>query len=484
MVLARILAPEAFGVVATISLVVSFADMFSDAGFQKYIVQHEFADEDDLTHSVTVAFWTNLAVSVALVAMIVTFRSPIAAAVGNPALGNVLAIASLQLLLTSFSSIQIALFRRSLDFRTLFTVRMVGAAVPLVVAVPLALAGMGYWALVISAIAVQLSYAIVSTAYSSWRPRWFYDVGILRSMFSFSVWSLVEAVSIWLTVWVDVLVISWVLDEYHVGLYSTSVTMVNSLLAVITSATAPVLFAALSRLQDDSVRFNAMFLNTQRYVALMVLPLGVGVYLYRDLATKLFLGSRWAEAAVVIGLWSITSAVVIVFSYFCSEVYRAQGRPKVSVVVQLLHLGFLIPVILISAQFGFAVLVAARSLARLQGVLVNAVFMRRIAGISFATTSRNVLPPLLATLLMAALGLGLQRAGTGTAWSVVSILLCAAAYLGIVSLFPSLRSDLLRAIRSASPARGLTESDENNFSPPEAPLRATGDTTPPTRSNR
>ena len=64
MILARFLTPEAFGVVATVTMVTSFADMFTDAGFQKYLVQHEFKDKNDQYDSTTVAFWTNLAISI------------------------------------------------------------------------------------------------------------------------------------------------------------------------------------------------------------------------------------------------------------------------------------------------------------------------------------------------------------------------------------------------------------------------------------
>ena len=63
MILARLLAPEIFGIVASVTLVFTFADMFTDAGFQKYIVQHEFKDQKDLFRNADVAFWSNLAVS-------------------------------------------------------------------------------------------------------------------------------------------------------------------------------------------------------------------------------------------------------------------------------------------------------------------------------------------------------------------------------------------------------------------------------------
>ena len=64
LILARLLAPEAFGVVATITMIITFADIFTDAGFQKYLIQYNFKSEEEKTRSITVAFWTNLAISI------------------------------------------------------------------------------------------------------------------------------------------------------------------------------------------------------------------------------------------------------------------------------------------------------------------------------------------------------------------------------------------------------------------------------------
>lgn len=66
MVLARLLTPDAFGVMVTAQMVISFAEIFTDAGFQKYIVQHEFKDDDEKFKSTAVAFWSNLIMSLAI----------------------------------------------------------------------------------------------------------------------------------------------------------------------------------------------------------------------------------------------------------------------------------------------------------------------------------------------------------------------------------------------------------------------------------
>ena len=76
MLLARLLTPEAFGVVATITIVISFAEVFTDAGFQKYIIQHPFSTDDELNDNATVAFWTNLLISLIIWGCIIFLEIP------------------------------------------------------------------------------------------------------------------------------------------------------------------------------------------------------------------------------------------------------------------------------------------------------------------------------------------------------------------------------------------------------------------------
>ena len=78
MVLARLLTPDAFGVVATITMIISFAEIFTDACFQKYVIQHEFVNDDDRDESTNVAFWSNLALAFILWGIIAIFNEPLA----------------------------------------------------------------------------------------------------------------------------------------------------------------------------------------------------------------------------------------------------------------------------------------------------------------------------------------------------------------------------------------------------------------------
>ena len=375
MILARLLTPDAFGVLVTATIVISFAEIFTDAGFQKYIIQHEFEDDDALYKSTNVAFWSNLFFSLVVWAGICAFSPQIAHLVGSDGYGLVIAVSCICIPLEAFSSIQFALFKRKLDFRSLFFVRIIGIAIPLIVTIPLAYVTRSYWALIIGMITLNISNAILLTARSSWKPKWYYNFSLFKQMFSFTMWSMVEAVTIWLTGYLDIFIVGTVLSTYYMGIYRTAINTVGGIMALITAATTPVLFSALSRVQSDPLQFKALFFRFQKMVGLLVIPLGVGIFLFRDLVTQILLGDQWSEASYMVGWWGLTSAITIVLSHYCSEVYRAKGKPKYSVLSQILHLLFLIPTVLISVKYGFETLCVSRSLIRFTGILIHLVLL-------------------------------------------------------------------------------------------------------------
>ena len=451
MILARILVPGAFGVVATVTMITSFAEMFTDSGFQKYLVQHEFKSIDEKYKNANVAFWTNFSISVILWGFIVLSSDQLAILVGNPGLGKVISIACIQLPITAFSSIQMALYKRNFDFKTLFLVRIISSFIPFIVTIPLALAGLSYWSLIIGTLTIHLSNAVILTIKSDWKPKFYYSIEILKEMFSFSIWSLIEAISIWLTSWIDTFIIGSVLNQYYLGLYKTSTTMVNSLIALIQSSIIPVLFSTLSRLQNDDIKFTNMYFKFQRIISILVFPLGVGVFLYSDLATEIMLGSKWSEASGVIGIWALTSSIMTVFGNLCSEVYRAKGKPKLSFIAQTLHLIVLVPACIISSKHGFWALVYTRSWIRLQFVLVHFILMKYVIGISITKTIKNVSQTAVSTICMGVLCYFLRQINESILWDFISIFICMMFYFCILLLFPSMRREIFSVMKKLKP---------------------------------
>ena len=437
MVLARLLTPEAFGVVATLNMIIAFAEIFTDAGFQRYLIQHEFEDEEDKDKSTNVAFWSNLIMSFLIWGLIAIFCEPLATLVGSPGLGIVLIVACASIPIAAFSSIQMALFKRDLDFKTLFWRRIAIVIVPLFVTIPLAFWLRSYWALVIGTIAQNLVNALLLTIKSNWRPRLYYSFKRLKDMFSFCSWSIFDSVLVWATSYLDIFFIGRALNEYYLGIYRTSISTVGQFTSLITASILPVVMPAISRLQDDIPEMRRVLLHFQKYTSILLLPLGVGIFVFRDFVTAVMLGNQWTEAAPFIGLWGLMEVVTVIFARFCSSVYPAVGKPRVSAIVQISHLIVLVPAIIISGQYGFRALYVTRSLVRFELVAVNLVAVYLLIKQSPWKMFVNILPETLSCCIMALAGWGLLRINDSLVWSFVWVGVCICVYFATLYLFPA-----------------------------------------------
>lgn len=449
LVLARILAPEAFGVLAIVIMVSSFAEMLADAGFQKYLIQHEFEDKQSLYRAANVAFWSSMALALFLLGGIAIFRDTIAFAVGSPDLGLPIVVAALSLPLSVFVSVQQSLFRREFVYKKLLPIRVGVALVPLLVSVPLALVGFDYWSLIVGVLAAALLNAVALTVVSPWKPQLFYSLALLRKMLSFSSWTLLEAIAIWATLWSGTFVVSNLLTEFELGLYRQPMLVVNSLFAVVTSATTPILFATLSRLQADPERFRSFFLRFQFIVSVALLPIGVGAFFYRGFFTDLLFGPQWSQAALMFGLWALSSSVTVVMSHYCSEIFRSLGRPRVSLLSQCLYMTVMIPALYFAALHSFEALVVVNAVVRLAAIAISQLLTKIVAGIGLLQVLRNLYAPLVATALMGAVAAWLSSlANSGWLWSVAGIVACAIVYGLLCLVFPRTRALILGSVET------------------------------------
>ncbi|WP_430611588.1 oligosaccharide flippase family protein [Enterococcus sp. DIV0876] len=435
MILARVLTPEIFGIVATITMVNSFADIFSDAGFQKFLIQHEFSTKEKLYKSTNVAFITNLAISILAWLIIFLFRNNIANIIGIQGLGNVLAISCLTLPLTSFSSIQIALFKRNFDFKKLFYARFVGILTPFFVTVPLAFVYKNYWAMIIGTLIGQLFNALILTFLSDWKPRFYYNFHKLKEMLSFSLWTLCESLLSWLGNYGGIFVIGIYLSNYYLGLYRTSINISNSILSIIISSTLPVLFSSLSRLNNERKHFFTVYYDFQKNIGLILIPLGTGIFLYRDLVTGILLGDQWHEAANFIGIWSLANVFKLLLSSYCLEAFRAIGKPKISVFIQMLQILVMLPLLYWGAQQNFQILYLIRSSICIILIIFSLITWNVIFKQNSLKQILNISPYIISSIIMYFIGTLLQVISNSYIWSFVSIVLLIVVYFVILTTF-------------------------------------------------
>lgn len=457
--LARILAPSEFGIIASMTMVISFADMLSDSGFQKFLIQHEFCDENQKYLYANTAFTINIIVSTFLWLIIIAFSTQITIIINSPEKQFGLILSASTLPITSFSSLQSALFKRSFNFKVLFISRIVTIVIPFVITIPFAFLFRNYYALILGTIAGSTANAIILTAKSKWKPKLAIRKLVLARMLSFSIWSLFESISIWFTSWIDVFIIGSLLSQNELGLFRTSINTVNGITSIITAATTTVLFSALSRLQNNQVGFKACFFRFQRLVGMVVLPLGMGIFLFQSLITRILLGSQWIEAQSLVGLWGLVSGISIIISSYCSEGYRAKGLPRISLIVQIIYLPILIIVCYYSASDSFQALTFARTFVRLAIIPIHCIFLNRVLNIRFFDMFKNVLLILVASIAMGAFGWYLHKLSHNTPQEFLVAIACIIFYFGFIIIFKSGRKDTRMLFRYFSKRLAKNKSD-------------------------
>ena len=440
--LARLLTPEVFGVVATLTLVTSFADVFTDAGFQKYLVQHEFRDERDREESTNVAFWTNFGFSCLIWVVIFLLRDGIAELVGSRGYGVEVAVMSLHIPMTSLSSIQTALYRRDFRFKQLLPIRLITCLVPLFVTLPLAILLRNCWAIIIGTLAKEIVFMSALTIRSDWKPRLFYSVSRLKEMLSFSLTLLADSFMIWFTSHAGIFIVGRFLDPYHVGIFKTGISTITVYVNLFYTITAPVFFAGLSRAQAKKDECDHIYHSFQRYCALLIIPFGFGVFLYRNFVTQVLLGGQWADAALLLGGTALGLSYTIVTAQFNSDYFRALGKPKVALFVQTTYAIVMSVVLLWAVKQPFVMLCITQTCLRFVYSAISTAVLCVVFRINCLKIVGNLLCPTIASGIMAVAAILLQSVSSGIGWTIVSILLCMLVYFAGLLLLPPSRKEL------------------------------------------
>ncbi|MBR5168371.1 MAG: lipopolysaccharide biosynthesis protein [Salinivirgaceae bacterium] len=432
MILARLLTPEAYGAVATTTIIISFAELFTDAGFQKYIIQHDFTDDDDRDKSINVAFWSNLVMSLIIWGIIIAFRYPIARIVGSPGLETAIAVACAAIPIAAFSSIQSAIYKRNLNFRVPFIVRMIGIGITFFITIPLAFWLRNYWALIISNLIHYAVGSLVFSLYSDWKPKLYYSFRRLRKMLGFSIWIIIDQFLSWTNNYLDIFIAGKKFSQHTLGIYKTSINTSNKMLGIFSKSFTPILLPTYSKLQNDIPQLRTTMLKMQKYFSIILLPVGFIIFLYSDLITRIFLGNQWTEAAPLIGIWGLIQCFSLTINRFCSNVYVAINKPHISVILSSLFAIVTIPTILFSSQYGFQTMFVARTLTKLWLLSLHLITIFLLIRLSPFKVISNILPELMGCGVMVVITYSLSALCDTIALQIASMMTCLSVYFGLL----------------------------------------------------
>ncbi len=291
-VLARLLMPKDFGIVAMATMVTGLGGAFQDLGLGQALVQRREITPEH-TRS---AFWGTLVMGVLLCAMVVVIAPWMGACFHEPRMVPVLRLISLTFVVSPFAVVPRSLLQRKLDFRTPFVAGLASSVAYGGTGIIMALLGYGYWSLVGAGLASALANTVALCGLTRHAPPLVPAFRGIRDLYSFGVGATGVGLMNYVAQQVDYFVIGRRLSAEALGVYSRAFTLVHMPHSLLSSVSNPVLFPVFSALQTDTRRAKEGFGLVIRITATIAFPLlGLMAVVAPEFIPVVF-GTQWQGA--------------------------------------------------------------------------------------------------------------------------------------------------------------------------------------------
>lgn len=386
-ILARLLAPEQFGLVGFAMVVVGVFKLLQDLGVPAALIYSK--------RDINVVGGTALTINMAAAALLVTIMiaaSPFLARLGgDPVIGEVAAVLSLGLLFTAAGSVQRALLMKELAFRRKFLPDVVAVILEGIVAATLALLGFGVWSLVAGYLTLTLTETLLLWLVSPIRPAPRFDRAIARDLVGYGKHVSFSSVLGSSANNVDYLIIGASLGSFSLGIYTMAFLIAGLPHSAISQVVKTAMFPAYSRLRDDITGLTRLFEDVFTLVWSFSIAAGLVIFIAGPPYMSMLLGPEWnsiEEPLRILAIYGVVRSIGAVFS----PAYMALGRPQTDWWFTSLRLALVVPLMLFMVRFGVNGVASVHVI--VFGILVpaNAIVFSRVSGISTARLLRLVAP--------------------------------------------------------------------------------------------
>ncbi|MCC6467031.1 MAG: lipopolysaccharide biosynthesis protein [Alphaproteobacteria bacterium] len=402
-VLARLLVPADFGLVALATMVAGMISIFGEVGLLLHLIRER---DPDRTHFDTV--WTLRLLLGGGLGLVIFLAAPFAADwFGDPRLDPVLRVLALPPLLQGSQNTGIAWFRKNLDFARDFRFLVAQKIAAFAVTLSLAPVFWNYWALVAGIVAGNVMGLVMSFAMHPFRPR--FDLSRTRAVWSFSTWTLAHHLVDFLSRQVDTLILGRYKTSTEVGLYTVAYDLAASPIIELALPASRVLFPAFAKIVDDRAEMTRVFARVVAGMAILGMALGPGVALVARDAVAVLLGAAWTAAVPLVEILAITGVIYALWQPIF-PLLTALSRPKVSAYLTLAQVVLLVAAMLPAIHYyDLAAFAIARVLAMAAALVMTIAVFMRITGIALGTVTASLWRPTLAAIVMAGAVVATQR---------------------------------------------------------------------------
>lgn len=360
-IIARILAPNDFGLMGVAMLVMGILEVFSQTGFQTALIQKKEKIEPYLNSAWTISILRGFILFVLLY-----FIAPYATTFFKvPAAMAIIRVVGFSILIQAFTNVAVVCFQKELEFNKQFFYQLSGILADFAVAVFVAVIFKNVWALVFGLLAGDFVRLIVSYFIHPYRPRLSLNLEKIRELFGFGKWILGSSILIFLITQGDDILVGKILGVTMLGFYQLAYQISNAPATGITHVISQVTFPAYAKIQDNLFKLKGVCLRVLRLTILLSLPISGLIFILGHDFTKIFLGEKWmpmVPALLVLCAFGIARTISGTMGFILYGI----GKPKIETqisFIQLIVMAIIIyPLIIKWGLLGIALAVTIPSL--------------------------------------------------------------------------------------------------------------------------
>lgn len=446
-VLARILLPHEFGLVAIALVVSGFLDQLKDAGTGNALIQ-----APRITHGlVNAVFWLNTAIGVVLSGLMLLTADACASLMGVPEAGSVLRAFSAVTVMTSLGQVHHALLRRDLRFGHVAMISAATAVALAVVSIVLALLGLGVWALVIGNVLATLVSMGMAWHFDRWRPTARVQWAELRRIARYSSHLFLTNLLSFGFVQSDKVLVGRFLGSAPLGVYSLAQRVLMYPLTAISDVVTEVAFPVLAKNQNDDEALRTGFVRATCVTTLVTFPLMLGAAAVAGPAVHVVFGDRWLDLIPLIQILAPVGALQTIL-FTSHSLLLAKGRSDLVFRLSVANTIVVIAGYAIGLRWGLVGMCLAYAIAIVLLMLPSTWVPFRLVGLRHRQFARAMLPQVLISAAMFAASFSVVQA-TQPLGEVVrlaaGVLVGSAAYVALLLAFrPPALDDALKVLRS------------------------------------
>lgn len=318
MILARLLSPDQFGVIAILTAFSLISDVIVDSGFSQAIIRDQSVDNTKLTS----VFYFNLFIAIILYIFLFLLSPSIAFFYKIPEIKIFSRVLFLSVILNSLGLIQTALFNRDINFKAPAISSIVSMIIAGITSAIMAYRGFGIWALIANSILFAGLRSLLLWIQSSWRPKGFIKIESLKEYFGFSSNLLVQGLIDRIVTNIEPILIGKFYTTKSLGYFSQASKFNTYISATSSSVLQKVSYPVLSKIADNQEHLKSAYSQLVSLVIFALLPVYIVVILYAEDIMIVFFGSQWGGINTIfetmVCLWFLTLDIFFVHQHFFS----------------------------------------------------------------------------------------------------------------------------------------------------------------------